>query len=63
MDLMRIEERIAVIKALIKKGGEGYATLCRRLAVLKDERDGLLDSLHAMEDYVNEVERRKKGAA
>lgn len=58
VDLKRIEERIAEIKLLLKKNGENYVSLNRRLAVLKEERNGLLLSIVMMTDYINDVERR-----
>jgi len=59
VDLKKIEERIAEIKLLLKKNGVNYGSLNRRLAVLKEEREGLLLSIAMMTDYINEVEKRK----
>ena len=67
-DLERIEERIEELKGQLKKGGEGQGRLLKRIEILKDEKNGLLESVWAISDYINEVEKRekrekKKGAA
>lgn len=62
-DLKRIERRIEKLREerLTGDKSENYGA---RLEVLKDEREGLLEAISAIKDYINEVERRKrKGAA
>lgn len=62
-DLKRIERRIEKLREerLTGDKSENYGA---RLEVLRDEREGLLEAISAIKDYINEVERRKrKGAA
>lgn len=62
-DLKRIERRIEKLREE-RLTGDKSENFGARLEVLRDEREGLLEAISAIKDYINEVERRKrKGAA